>query len=54
MPMGSFHFLDLLYLAILDSDIAGALLIKQRVTVAAQVLLLCQVFSVKRTTKILI
>jgi hypothetical protein len=36
-------FLALLYLAILDSDIVEALETKQRVTVAAQVLLLCQV-----------
>jgi hypothetical protein len=40
---GSCPFLALLYSATLDSGIVEALETKQKVTVAAQVLLLCQV-----------
>lgn len=49
--MDSFHFLDLLCLATLDSDIAEALQIKQRVTVAAQALPLCQVLLCEMNNK---
>lgn len=49
--MDSFHFLDLLCLATLDSDIAEALQIKQKVTVAAQVLPLCQVLLCEMKNK---
>jgi len=49
--MDSFHFLDLLCFATLDSDIAEALQIKQRVTVAAQVLPLCQVLLCEMNNK---
>lgn len=49
--MDSFHFLDLLCLATLDSDFAEALQINQRVTVAVQVLPLCQVLWCEMNTK---
>jgi hypothetical protein len=51
--MDSYPFLALLYLATLGSDIVEALGTKQRVTVAAQVLLLCQVLFCEVDSEIL-
>lgn len=53
IQMDSYPFLVLLYMVSMGSDIVEVLQTKRRVTVAAQVLLLCQVLFYEMDSKVI-